>query len=246
MALLIRGMSDLTRVELTHACVIAGFMSELAELLSALYTVSFTLQRFIAVRYPLQEVTRCRSSPIIRLGLIFLLSTMYCFIFSRHHYETTCYTDEVLDLGWFIADVVSSFVIPFSLIIVFNVLIISFIRKDSRSPVGVPVIRISRRSQLETNATSCRHGHIVDEEENNTSSGVALTFLDSDEPENLGRRYSQRSKTVLIEIGRRERQSSARLVSIHHSRMGYSCNSIHLCICSACVFLLLIRLTESK
>ena len=219
MALLIRGMYDLTQAKFSHACFVAGFMSDLAELLSALYTVSFTLQRFIAVRYPLREVTECRSSPIIRLVLIFLLSTLFCFIVSRHHNEDVCYGSGDLGLGWFIADAVSSFVIPFSLIIVLNVLIISFIRKHSRLPIGVQLIRTSRRSQPETNPKTCRHGHIVDDVENNTSSGVAVTFLDGDEAENLGRRYSKKSKKVLIEIGRRKRQSQAPAVSIHHPRI---------------------------
>ena len=44
---------------------------------------------------------------------------------------------EELTLNWFIADALFSFVIPFSLITVFNILIVNLIRKHAQSPMTV-------------------------------------------------------------------------------------------------------------
>jgi hypothetical protein len=98
--------------------------------------------RFTAVRYPLQAATERRSSPIISLIVIFIGSISFCIVLSRSNQYVQCH--EELLLGWFIADALTSFVVPFSLILIFNLLIISLIRKNARSPLTIPTASMQR------------------------------------------------------------------------------------------------------
>jgi hypothetical protein len=116
-----------------YYCIIISFLSHLAELLSACFTVLFTIQRYAAVRYPFQAAFQNQSLPIISLLLIFVSSVIFCSLLS---YANECVGGhEELELIWFIADALSSFIIPFSLILIFNILIVSLIRKHGRSAI---------------------------------------------------------------------------------------------------------------
>ena len=127
--LLIRGIHDLTKLKAHYICLVVSFLSHLAELLSACYTVAFTIQRYYAIRCPLEAAVRRRSSPIVSLLVIFILSLFFCFLIPYNNNYEDCL--EELNLGWFIADAFFSFVIPVILILVFNTLIVNYIRKRS-------------------------------------------------------------------------------------------------------------------
>jgi hypothetical protein len=126
---------DIARGKIEYLCLFVSFLSQLAELLSACFIVLFTVQRFTAVRYPLQAAIQKWSSPFISLLVIFLASLLFCITSSLSNTHTDCH--EELNLKWFIADALSSFIIPFSLILIFNILIINTIRKHARSPIIV-------------------------------------------------------------------------------------------------------------
>lgn len=142
-ALLIRGIHDLSKQDSNRLCIIISFLSHLAELLSAYYTVTFTIQRYTAVRYPLKVAANHHSSPIISLLIIFMLSTVFCLILSSVNPYVNCH--EELRLIWFIADALLSFVIPCVLILLFNTLIVNFIRKHSRSQISVQSTLIRKK-----------------------------------------------------------------------------------------------------
>ncbi|CAF1572724.1 unnamed protein product [Adineta ricciae] len=148
-ALSVRGISDLIEGESERVCMFITFFSHLAELLSAYYTVLFTIQRYCAVRYPFEVAINRRSASIIPLSIIFLLSSLFCFFF---HYEENPSEKcrPVPALHWFIANALLSFVIPFSLISIFNILIVYYIRKYSLSPIGVENISLKKKNLLKT------------------------------------------------------------------------------------------------
>ncbi len=132
-ALLITLLHGLIGGQIESICIIISFLSHLAELLSACFTVLFTIQRYAAVRYPLQAALQNQSSPIISLLLIFVSSVIFCSVLS---YSGNCAEgNEELPLHWYIVDALSSFIIPFSLILIFNILIVRFIRKHGRSAI---------------------------------------------------------------------------------------------------------------
>ncbi|CAF0955765.1 unnamed protein product [Rotaria sordida] len=134
-SLLIRVIHDIISGKIEYLCLIISFLSHLAELLSACFTVLFTVQRYTAVRYPLKAAVQEKSSPIIRLLLIFMFSLIFCIVLSHTNTYIDCH--EELKLSWFIADALSSFVIPFSLILIYNIFIVNLIRKHARSPFSV-------------------------------------------------------------------------------------------------------------
>jgi len=129
---LIRVVHDITSGKIESLCIIISFLSHLAELLSACFTVLFTIQRYTAVRYPL-EVVQNRSSPIVIIFLIFLSSFIFCTALTHANNYIDCH--EELKLIWFIADALFSFIIPFSLILLFNICIVNLIRKHARSSI---------------------------------------------------------------------------------------------------------------
>lgn len=124
-------------------CVIISFLSHLAELLSALYIVSFTIQRYTAVHHPLRSVTQSHSSALISLLLILIFSLLFCTMISSRASYADCYED--LSLFWFIADAVVSFLIPSSLILIFNILIALSMREHSRLLISTQSILAKRR-----------------------------------------------------------------------------------------------------
>ena len=134
-ALLIRVAQDLAGGKVHQLCIAISFLSHLAELLSALLTVLFTIQRFTAVRYPLQTAVGSQVSPFLSIILIISSSFLFCLLLSLKNKHIDCH--EELELSWYVADALLSFVIPFTLVLIFNVLIINLIRKHARSPLGL-------------------------------------------------------------------------------------------------------------
>lgn len=133
-ALLIRVIRDVNKWQTQRLCEAISFLSHLAEILSAFFTVLFTIQRYVAVRYPFQVAIQKRSSPLIPLVVILILSVIFCLALRRSNdVDNHCLED--LTLGWFIADALCSFIVPFSLILLFNLLIVELIRKHSRSSI---------------------------------------------------------------------------------------------------------------
>lgn len=141
--MLFRGFTDIFNHHSSQLCTIIAFLSHLAELLSALYIVSFTIQRFIAVRHPLQVAIRSQSSVLISSIVIFICSFIFCLIISTQGSYDDCHED--LSLSWFIADAIVSFVIPFSLISTFNLLIVYSVRQHSKSQIRIQSIVIKGR-----------------------------------------------------------------------------------------------------
>lgn len=133
-ALSIRVLHDLSKEKLISICVIIAFLSQLAELLSACYTVLFTIQRYLAVRYPLRVAVHKRSSPFVIIFLIFLINFLFCFALSHASIYVDCH--EELSLNWFIADALFSFIIPFSLILIFNIRIVHLIHQHAHSKIS--------------------------------------------------------------------------------------------------------------
>lgn len=140
-ALLARGVHDVVKANSDRFCLIISFLSHLAELLSACYTVAFTVQRYYAIHYPFEAAVHRRSSPILSLLLIFVLSSVFCLLLSRHNRYEDCH--EELYLGWFVADATLSFGLPCVMILIFNTLIINYIRQYSCAPISV---RSTRRA----------------------------------------------------------------------------------------------------
>jgi len=132
-ALLITVLHSFIDGQIESICTAIIFLSHLAELLSACFTALFTIQRYAAVRYPFQAALQNQPSPIISLLLIFVSSVFFCSVLSN--VGTCTEGNKEIPLNWYIADALSSFIIPFSLILIFNILIVSFIRKHGRSAI---------------------------------------------------------------------------------------------------------------
>ncbi len=145
-ALSVRVVHDITKEKIEYLCIIISFLSQLAELLSACYTVLFTIQRYRAVRYPLEAAVRYRSSPLVIILLIFLLSVLFCLILTHANAYIDCH--EELKLGWFIADALLSFIIPFSLILIFNIRIVRLIQQHARSSITQQSIILRPQKRL--------------------------------------------------------------------------------------------------
>lgn len=148
-ALFIRVIHDITHGRIEYLCIIISFLSHLAELLSAYFTVLFTIQRYIAVRYPLEHVVQKRSSPIIIIFLIFISCLIFCILLSHANAYIDCH--EELKLSWFIADALWSFIIPFSLILPFNICIVNLIRNHARSSISKQSILLKPQKLTKNN-----------------------------------------------------------------------------------------------
>ena len=113
-------------------CRFLSFCSHLAELSSACFTAHFTIQRFIAVRFPL-SVFMEKNVHILHYvieSLIILFGVTYCLLLIMNNRYEHC--REQLASNWFISDALLSFVIPFIIIATLNLLIIFHLRKTSR------------------------------------------------------------------------------------------------------------------
>ncbi len=212
-ALLIRGIHDIVKGGSDRLCIIISFLSHLAELLSACYTVSFTIQRYTAVRYPLKAAADRRSSPMISLSIIFIFSLLFCFLLPHKNDYVDCH--EELELHWFIADALSSFVIPFFLILIFNILIVNFIRKHSRSPISVQSTLLRKKKEFKNNSKTSHHDETC-VTDNNTITNVFTSFIHSDEYENIELKNKKEDKILNNEMDQRILRSSISLVSFHY------------------------------
>ncbi|UJR23833.1 hypothetical protein I4U23_026809 [Adineta vaga] len=161
-ALLIRVLHDITKGKIPHLCLTISFLSQLAELLSAWFTVLFTVQRYAAVRYPIQIAVEKRSTPIILLFFILTLSVVFCSILTYHGNHNNCH--EEITTRWYIADALSSFIIPFSLILIFNLLIVNLIQQHGRSEISAHST-LSRNVKRNKNTKNRNHNkyHLQEE-----------------------------------------------------------------------------------
>ncbi|CAF1128529.1 unnamed protein product [Didymodactylos carnosus] len=131
LTLVFRSINDLSKWNNTRICELLSMFSHLAELLSAAYTVHFTIQRYFAVKYPLKTTTNNRKSlNSIALTLTTSFSLVYCVLLV--HYNSYYQCNEELNLKWFLSDALLSFVFPFALIALFNLLIVQQIQKESK------------------------------------------------------------------------------------------------------------------
>lgn len=108
-----------TTVYITHVC----------SFLSAAFTLSFTLQRFVAVLFPLHAnaIISNRSSVINIFFLIFLSCTFYSFsFFLTNISHGQCREDESYPALFplLIVDICLTFVLPFIFILLFNFAIV--------------------------------------------------------------------------------------------------------------------------
>ena len=126
----IRGFLDLNS---DTFCRLLSFLSHLAELLSACFTAHFTIQRFVAVRFPLSVFVEKNIHLLhyIIVTLFILFGGIFCVALVTQNKYDTC--EEDLYLNWFILDALLSFVIPFTIIAILNLLIICHLRKTSRN-----------------------------------------------------------------------------------------------------------------
>ncbi|CAF3889885.1 unnamed protein product [Rotaria sordida] len=206
-ALIIRGIHDIVKGNSDHLCLIISFLSHLAELLSACYTVSFTIQRYLAVRYPFKTAVHRRSSPFISLLFIFILSLIFCFMLSYKNTYVDCH--EELQLGWFIADAFISFVIPFSIILIFNILIVNFIRQHSRSPINIQSTLLRKKKKLKTKDRIFHQDDTFDTEKNTRN--VSGTYIHTDETQNIEIKFKKEDQLPSLEIKYQQRRPSISL-----------------------------------
>lgn len=124
-----RCINDLTHSNNENICRSLSFLSHLAELLSACFTAQFTAQRFIAVRFPLSVFIEKKVHLIhyLIVTLFIIFGTIYCLALVKMNQYDDCH--EELGLSWFISDALLSFLIPFTIITVLNILIIIYLKK---------------------------------------------------------------------------------------------------------------------
>ena len=145
-ALISRCISDLTHSNSERLCRTLSVLSHLAELLSACFTAHFTAQRFIAVRFPLSVFVEKKFHLIHYLIVAFLtlFGVIYCLALVGYNEYDVCH--EELDLKWFLSDALLSFLLPFTIIIVLNILIISQLSKSFQHNQQFRFIRRQRNS----------------------------------------------------------------------------------------------------
>lgn len=150
LTLVSRCIIDLTS-NVDNFCQVLAFLSHLAELLSACFTVHFTIQRFIAVRFPLSVFIE-KNIHFLHYGIVtlFLLTGIaYCVVLIKKNDYTNC--REGLHLIWFLSDAFLSFVIPFIIIATLNLLIIFQLRKTSRNNHQLSFTKKFRKESLPLN-----------------------------------------------------------------------------------------------
>jgi len=152
LALVSRCISDIYGSSSDNFCRVLSFLSHLAELLSACFTAHFTIQRFIAVRFPLsvfvEKNIHFLHYIIVTLFLLFGIS--YCVgLIKSNPYDESC--QEELYLNWFISDALLSFVIPFIIIAILNLLIIFHLRKTSRNNQQLAFSKRTKKEVLQLN-----------------------------------------------------------------------------------------------
>jgi hypothetical protein len=151
-----RCITDLTLSISNNFCQVLAFLSHLAELLSACFTVHFTVQRFIAVRFPLSVFIE-KNIHFLHyciVTLFILLGVSYCFALIKKNDYEDC--QEGLDLNWFYSDAILSFVLPFTIIAILNLLIIFHLRKTCQNNKQLSFISQSKKENLPLNQTRKR------------------------------------------------------------------------------------------
>ncbi len=125
-----RSINDLTKSNSDKLCRLLSFLSHLAELLSACFTAHFTAQRFIAVRFPLSVLIekKIHLAHYLIVSLFIIIDIIYSLALVKYNAYDSC--QEELELGWFISDALLSFLIPFTIIIILNILIIFHLKKS--------------------------------------------------------------------------------------------------------------------
>lgn len=114
-------------------CQITVYITHVCSFLSAAFTLSFTLQRFIAVLFPLHANTiiSTRSSIINIFLLIFISCTFYSFsFFVTNISHGQCREDESYPALFplLIVDICLTFALPFIFILLFNLAIVYKLR----------------------------------------------------------------------------------------------------------------------
>jgi hypothetical protein len=151
-------------------CQLLAFVSHLAELLSACFTVHFTVQRFIAVRFPLSVFIEKNIHLLHYCIVSFFIITgvLYCYMLVKVNGYDDCQED--LRLSWFLSDALSSFVIPFIIIATLNLLIIFHLRKTCRDKQQLSFnkrpkreyLSLSRRKNYSISYDSSSHSRFSD------------------------------------------------------------------------------------
>ncbi len=77
------------------------------------------------------------------------MSLLFCIALSHTNTYVDCH--EELKLSWFIADALFSFIIPFSLILIFNIYIVNLIKKHARSSITKQSILLKPLKPLKNN-----------------------------------------------------------------------------------------------
>ncbi|CAF3004253.1 unnamed protein product [Rotaria sp. Silwood2] len=147
-----RCINDLTQSNHAQLCRLLSFLSHLAELLSACFTVHFTIQRFIAVKFPLSVFIERKNHFLhyFILTLFISFGISYCsLLVTKTHYDNC---QEELHLNWFLSDALSSFVIPFTIIAILNLLIIFHLRKTCQNNQQFSYIKRSKKNLLPSNS----------------------------------------------------------------------------------------------
>lgn len=124
-------------------CQATVYITHVCSFLSAAFTLSFTVQRFVAVLFPLHAnaIISRRSSIINILFLIFLSCTFYSFsFFVTNISHGQCREDETYPALFplLIVDICLTFLIPFICILLFNLAIVYKLqtRKEFTSKFG--------------------------------------------------------------------------------------------------------------
>jgi len=80
--------------------------------------------------------------------LIFISSILFCFALVFKNTHVGCHPE--LQLRWFIADALVSFIIPFTLIVIFNIRTVILIRKQAELFVDNQSFRLTRRKMQQS------------------------------------------------------------------------------------------------
>ncbi|CAF0930678.1 unnamed protein product [Didymodactylos carnosus] len=125
-------------------CQITVYITHVCSFLSANYTLSFTLQRFVAVWFPLhsQSIISYRSSLINIIVLIIIACGFYSFSFLFTNIsDSQCKEDDKFPALFplLIVDVCLTFVAPFTFILLFNCAIVYSLhaRKKTSRILGI-------------------------------------------------------------------------------------------------------------
>ncbi|CAF3589152.1 unnamed protein product [Adineta steineri] len=146
--LVCRCINDITKSNSEQLCRLLSFLSHLAELLSACFTAQFTAQRFIAVRFPLSVFIEKKIHLIhyLVVSLFIICGLIYCVSLVQNNAYDGCH--EELDLTWFLSDALLSFLIPFTIIAILNVLIINHLKKGFQNNQQFRFTRRKEQSEI--------------------------------------------------------------------------------------------------